>query len=257
MPFTKVLWIVTMDEAAEARLLRNAKTARVQTVCIRSTSPRLPGAIRRFQQQNMKVYAWRWPAASPTQSKSPHYFATDEANFVVEELIPAGLDGYIVDPESEGDGAANDWNHTSLAPLARSFCQKIRNAAPAGFHFGITSGCTYPSHGMRPNIPWAEFAAASDALYPQTYWGMVNSHEDAIDINGGSPDAAIDRGLASWKPIASGKLIVPMAGELDVITTDEIAGYGVRLQREGINEAHFYADSADVPPENYGAIAAL
>jgi len=257
MAFTKVLWIVSMDEAAEGRLVQNAQTAGVGTVCIRSTSPRLPGAISRLHQQNIKVYAWRWPAASPVQSKSPHYFAVDEANFVTEQLLPAGLDGYIVDPESEGDGAANDWNHASLAPVARAFCDKSRNAAPAGFHFGITSGCAYPSPTMRPNIPWAEFVAASDALYPQTYWGMVNSHDDAIDINGGTPDTAIDRGLGSWKSIASGKLIVPMAGELDVITADEIAAYGARLQSEGISEAHFYADSADVPPENYAAIAAL
>ena len=261
MAFTKVLWIVSMNQAAEERQLKNVQTAGVQIVCIRSTSPRLPSAIGRFHQQNIKVYAWRWPAASPTESSSPHYFAMDEANFVVQQLVPAGLDGYIVDPESEADGAANDWNHTALAPLARSFCKTIRDGAAAAglanFHFGITSGCTYPSPGMRPNIPWAEFVAASDALYPQTYWGMLNSHEDAIDINGGSPDKAIDRGLASWKSIASGKPVIPMAGELDVIADDEIAAYGARLRQEGINEAHFYADSDDAPPENYAAIARL
>jgi hypothetical protein len=86
---------------------------------------------------------------------------------------------------------------------------------------------------------------------------MLNSHEEAVDINGGTPDKAIDRGLATWALIADGKPIVPMAGELDVITDGEIAAYAARLRREGINEAHFYADSDDVPPENYAMIASL
>jgi hypothetical protein len=257
MPIAKVLWVVSMNEAAEGRLLENALTAKADIVCIRSTSNRLPGAIGRFKQRNMKVYAWRWPAVLPNAGRAPHYFAMDEANFVVEELIPAGLDGYIVDPESERNGEVNDWNHKSLAPLARAFCKKIKDAATPTFHFGITSGCAYPSPGNRPNIPWEEFVTASDALYPQTYWGMLNSHEEAVDINGGTPDKAIDRGLATWALIADGKPIVPMAGELDVITDGEIAAYAARLRREGINEAHFYADSDDVPPENYAMIASL
>jgi hypothetical protein len=257
MAITKVLWIVDMDQPAdETRLLQNAKTAGAQTVCIRTTSQRLPGAIGRFHAQSIKVYAWRWPAVRPTPASTSHYYAMDEAGYVAEQLIPAGLDGYIVDPESENDGKINDWNDTALAGLARDFCQKIKAAAPAGFHFGITSGCAYPSPNMRPEIPWAEFVAASDALYPQTYWQM-RQNDDAIAINGGTPDKAIDRGLASWKLIAAGKPIVPMAGELDVVGDDEIGAYAARLRHEGVGEAHFYADSDNVAPENYTALATL
>ena len=256
MPTTKIIWIVSMDQQGEARLLQNAKAAGAQAVCIRSTSLELPGAIGRFHRQNIKVYAWRWPAVVPG-APGAHYFAMDEAKFIAEQLIPAGLDGYIVDPESENDGGLNDWNHATLAPLARSFCNMIKEAAPAGFHFGITSGCAYPSPGMRPNIPWAEFVAASDALYPQTYWRMLNNHDDAIDINGGTPDKAIDRGLASWKLIAAGKPLIPMAGELEVVSGDEIAAYGARLLQEGIDSAHFYTDADNVLPDNYTAIGNL
>ena len=35
---------------------------------------------------------------------------------------------------------------------------------------GTTSGCTYPAPTGKPDIPFAEFFAGSDALYPQTYW---------------------------------------------------------------------------------------
>lgn len=261
MPITKVLWIVDMDRPAdETRLLQNAKAAGAQIVCLRSTGKRLPDAIGRFHGQGIKVYAWRWPAVRPTPNSASHYYAMDEAAFVAGHLIPAGLDGYIVDPESEGDGAVNDWNDTGLAGLAREFCRTIRDSANqaglAGFHFGVTSGCAYPSPNMRPDIPWAEFVAASDALYPQTYWEMRTGN-DAIAINGGTPDKAIDRGLASWRHIAAGKAILPMAGELDVIGDDEIGLYGARLRQEGVAAAHFYADSDNAAPENYAAIANL
>src|SRR3954451_1745395 len=255
MPLTKVIWTVAMDQAGEARLLQHAQTARAQIVCIRTTNSRLGDAIGRFLQQNIKVYGWRWPAVKPTPTSTTHYYAADEAAFVAQQLIPAGLDGYIVDPESDAAGAVNDWNDTSHAPLARAFCKTIKDAAPAGFHFGITSGCVYPRLDNRPHIPWAEFVAASDALYPQTYWRMRDQHGQIKDINGGSPDSAIDRGLDAWGRIAAHKPIVAMAGELELVTADELAAYGIRTLHEGMAEAHFYADSGEVPAGNLTAIA--
>ena len=258
----KVIWIVDMmNSAAEDRLLRNAQTVGADAVCIRTTNSRLPGAIDRFHQQQIKVYAWRWPAVRQVQDDLTHHYAADEANYVVQRLIPAGLDGYIVDPESEPNRAVDDWNNRSLAPLARSFCQTIKaGAAEAGidhFRFGVTSGCNYPSHTGKPNIPWGEFIGASDAVYPQTYWRMTVGQGETIDINGGTPSAAINRGKAAWSPVAGGKPIIYMAGELDLITAAELAAYGVRAQAEGNTEFHFYADNANIPAANYQEIRTL
>src|SRR5271169_1520433 len=142
----------------------------------------LSGAIRRFHDKNIKVYAWRWPAVRQVETDSPHHYAIDEAEYVVETLIPAGLDGYIVDPESDSGRSLDDWNKSSLAPLARSFCDTIKaGAAAAGvdhFRFGVTSGCNYPSHAGKPDIPWSEFIGASDAVYPQTYWRMTVGRDE-------------------------------------------------------------------------------
>lgn len=237
MPLTKVLWAIDIDPT---KLLQHAQTSKVQVVCIRTTNSHLRSAIGQFHQHGIKVYGWRWPAVK-ADTHSPHHFATDEANFVVQQLIPAGLDGYIVDPESDSNRTIDDWNHESLAPLARAFCHTIKSAAPAGFHFGITSGCAYPNLDNRPHIPWAEFVAASDALYPQTYWRMQGDH-GPIDINGGTPDKAIDRGLSAWGRIATRKPILPMAGELDLVTAHELGAYGARIMQDHRAEAHFYVD---------------
>jgi hypothetical protein len=187
------------------------------------------------------VFGWRWPGVKPQNpTTSIHHFADDEAKFVAEQLIPAKLDGYIVDPESEGDHGASDWNDAMLSPLAQSFCKTITDAATAAglaqFKFGTTSGCTYPSPTSRPNIPWAQFVAASAALYPQTYWRMTGNNGQLVDINGGNPNSAADRGKADWQPIAHGKPIVYMAGELDLVTADEIRAYGARAKHDGQRE---------------------
>ena len=54
-----------------------------------------------------------------------------------------------------------------------------------------------------------------------------------------------------------GKPIVPMAGEVDVVTTDEIAAYGVELAKMNVREGHFYTDNGKIPVPNLAAIKAL
>jgi hypothetical protein len=248
----KILWIVGMNaDAAERQLSKHALAIDATAVCIRTSSTRMPDAIKRFHDLGMKVYAWRWPSARRAS-------AMKEANNVASNLIPGGLDGYIVDPESDKKGASNDWNDKSLAPLAADFCKLITDAAPKSFVFGTTSGCAYPAAGQKPNIPWKEFFTASDVLLPQTYWRWTNPETGQVGqkINGGRPDAAIAKAMPSWTDKGLGKPIVPMAGEIDVVTADELTAYGAALAKMGVKEGHFYTDG-DIPVANLAAMKAL
>jgi hypothetical protein len=249
----KVLWIVNMNtDALETAFSKHALAIGATAVCIRTSSTRLPDTIKRFHDIGIKVYAWRWPSATKAGAQK-------EADNVADDLIPAGLDGYVVDPESDKAGAANDWNRTELAPLAAQFCATIKRAAPASFVFGTTSGCSYPSPKMKPKIPWKEFFSASDVLLPQTYWRWTNpsTGQSGQKINGGTPAAAIAKGVPAWKAGSLGKPIVPMAGEVDVVTTDEIAAYGMELAKMNVREGHFYTDNGKIPVPNLAAIKAL
>jgi len=250
---SKFLWIVNMNtEAAEIAFSKHALAMDATGVCIRTSAKRFPDTIKRFHDLGMKAYAWRWPPATDAGSQK-------EADFVATKLIPKGLDGYIVDPESDAAGAINDWNRTKCAPFAKAFCKTIKDAAPPSFVLGTTSGCAYPAKGQRPNIPWAEFFGASNALYPQCYWRWTNpeSGQRGQKINGGTPQKAIDKGVTAWKPASLGKRIVPMAGEVDVVTPDEIAGFGVALAAMSVKEGHFYTDNGLIPVANLAAMKAL
>jgi hypothetical protein len=57
--------------------------------------------------------------------------------------------------------------------------------------------------------------------------------------------------------VPPGKNIVPMAGELKLITAAEIAAFGAEMAQRGITDLHFYTDEPGVPPANFAAIAAL
>jgi hypothetical protein len=266
----KFLWIVAMNkDAEETAFAKHALAIGATGVCIRTSSTRLPSAIARFKALNMKVYAWRWPGVIPGPSKT-HYYALDEANFVATQLIPNGLDGYIADPESDGHinketgkPLPNDWDQKKLAPIAQQFCKIIKDAAKGKtFVFGTTSGCGYPGPKGKPNIPWADFFAASDLLLPQSYWRWTHQDEktgkDVIsNINGGTPAKAVARALAAWQPKSMGKTILPMAGEVDVITPAEIADYGKELAALGVTEGHFYTDNGNIPVLNLAAMKAL
>ena len=64
-------------------------------------------------------------------------------------------------------------------------------------------------------------------------------------------------GSQAWTPIAAGKAIVPMAGELAVVTANQIRAFGDKLTALGVRQAHFYTDTADAPAANLLAIRML
>jgi hypothetical protein len=252
----KVLWIVGMDAASEKRLLDHAKKARMDAVCIRTDNRILPQAIKRFQAQGLKVYGWRWPAVIPKPNSTTHYYAADEARYVAGTLIPAGLDGYIIDPESDRGSPSNDWNKGGLETLARDFCNTIRTAGGRQFAFGVTSGCDYAT--SKKKMPWSILADASDALFPQAYWRWTNPVTGRKqNINGGTPDKAMDRGLASWRKLPGRKPIIPMSGEIDVIDAEEIPAYAARVRAEGGDQYHFYTDGSAVAEAKLTVIGAI
>jgi hypothetical protein len=250
----KILWTVFMRNAAEEnKLLQHAQAAGATAVAVRTSNLRIAAAIGRFHAQGIKVYAWRWPACR-TGSTLPHYYAIDQANYVANTLIPAGLDGYFPDIESDNDGGLNDWDRTGLGPLAAQFCTIIRDAAPQNFVLALTSGAGQPHNN--PNIPWQQFVQGSDYLLPQTYWRM-DTAQGPKNINGGTPAAALARGDQHWAPIAAGRTVVPMLGELAVVTPAEIASYGALLVARGEKRLHVYTDTGGVQAAQLAAIAAL
>jgi hypothetical protein len=259
----KALWAENMDSQADVdRIFKNAQLMGAGAVAIRTTSDIIPAAITRFHGSGIQVYGWRWPAV--VQHAGGRY-AIDEANFVAQTLIPAGLDGYIVDPESESNNKAyNDWNRTDIpvpvAQLATSFCQIILGAAHAGgnnnFLFGLTSGGNYPA--TYNNLPWKQFVAASNAVFPQLYWRARDDSNVCQLVRDGTPNTAFNDCLPCWRAIAQGKPIIPIGGEISCVPdVAEIATFGNLAKAAQLATMHFYTDDTDLTAAVCNAIKAL
>jgi hypothetical protein len=250
----KVLWSYDPDQAG---LLDKARTINASAVCIRTDLAWLPAAIPQFKQHDIAVYGWRWPAIRPTTTPPPHYYADDEANYVVTELIPSGLAGYIVDAESDGPKAPErEWDSkvVDTKTLAATFCKTIKDAgmkAIPTFLFGMTSGGTYPK--AYPQIPWAEFVAASQALYPQVYW-----YKDKQQYPGRStPQDSYNTCIPLWQKIAAGKPLIPIIGEIASVTSQEIASYSAIITANKLTEVHMYTYDGGVSLQNWTAMKNL
>jgi FAD/FMN-containing dehydrogenase len=144
--------------------------------------------------------------------------------------------------------------------LATTFCKIIRDAAQAAgkidFLLGLTSGGNYPA--TLHHLPWQQFVAASDALFPQLYWRARDEHNVCKLVRDGTPDTAFDACLPSWRAIAQGKPIIPMGGEISCIpNTAEIAAFGARANTEQLAKMHFYTDDAHLTAEVCAAIKLL
>jgi hypothetical protein len=248
----KILWIVTGEQND---LLAHAKRIEASAVAIRTDNHWLRGSIAVFHAAGIKVYGWRWPGVRPTDDP-PNYYAPDQANYVANVLIPAGLDGYIADIESDGSAAPNrDWNNRSLAPVADKFSSVIKNAGRArnpNFLFGVTSGFDFPT--AYPHIPWDSFLAYCDAVYPQVYW----RGDGGAVLAGGTAQSAYTRSWASWKTLELGAIpIVPIIGQIANITPQSIGDFGTIMKQNQMNEVHFYTDVAGLPDATYATMASL
>lgn len=243
---TKVLWLVNGDQNT---FLAHAKQIGSGAVAVRTDNHWLASGIAAFHAAGIKVYGWRWPGVIATNDP-PNYFAPDQAQFVVNTLIPRGLDGYIADIESDGTAhPGRDWNNRALAPMATDFARLISGAgkkAKPDFIFGISSGFDYPT--AFAHIPWDAFLCFSDAVYPQVYWRGDGGAVQA----GGTPQKAYDRTLLSWKTLdLGGKPIIPIIGQIAHVTPQSIADFRSLIANDGLTQVHFYCDDAAIPQANY------
>jgi hypothetical protein len=234
---TKVLWVVNYPDGSLDSFIEMASFIGATAVAIRTDND-LDAAIPRFHSTGIKVYGWRWPSADRVQ-------ALAEAQRVVD-WYGRGLDGYYVDPEG-APGHHYDWNLDGLAPIAKEFCETITQADPHK-SFGTTSH--FRAEKIYSKLPWTTFFQYSNILLPQAYWKVAGGL-----VNGGDPQQNYDTSLAEWSA-AGGSLsaIIPMAGELEFSTAENINSYAQEAAQQGKTELHFYAATKNVPSAVWEAI---
>jgi len=260
----KVLWIWRYD-GHEKTVQEHVDASGADTICLNTITHQFKETMDYYQQKmNKTVWAWRWPGTKPADGYGWHYFIRDQAAYV-STLIKSGLQGFIVDPESNENKKPNDWaqdevDGNKLKDLATEFWTTLKGAAKGkNVLFGMTSGNTFPAQESKKLIPWSEFAAPCQALYPQSYWRAWSldkqTKKEIVKDLYPTPDDAIDAGLKAWQKLGAGKKIIPMAGEIELATKEEIASYAARMAKLNLNELHFYVDNFYEDDNHHGVLA--
>src|SRR5262249_53200522 len=269
----KALWIEFMNEGNKARVLSDVKASGVNIICVRTETPLLPALMKTFKEQmKLKVYGWMYPhLTSMTDHPDPTKparggYAKHEADYVAQTLIPAGLDGYIMDIESHNGGANKnaDWDRKDmdLTPLATYYTTTIKKAAGQAnrpFVIGFTSHVN--CFNIYPGTPWAQFKAVTDVMFPQTYWRKLNDANKCVDTtidpknHTSSPEYAMDFGFKNYS--IWNKRIIPMAGEIRCCTADQLKRFGAHAATHGVSEGHFYVSYDNIPPDVLNTVKQL
>jgi hypothetical protein len=234
----KVLWVVNYPDLDW--FIERAVFIKATAVAIRTDND-LADAIPAFHAKGIKVYGWRWPSAQRDR-------ALKEADSVVKWL-DQGLDGYYVDPEG-APGNHFDWDQNDLETLAEDFCKRITAASP-NKPFGVTSH--FRGRKVFEKLPWKAFIKHATVLLPQAYWRVEQG-----TVTGGDPKKNYLTSINEWEALGSPKnLIVPMAGELERSTAEEIQRYAAAATAQGISSLHFYTATKAIKPGVWKAIANL
>jgi hypothetical protein len=108
------------------------------------------------------LQAWGW-----------HYIYGDdpigEANRAIARIKTLGVDGYVIDAESQFESA-------SMATAATKFASTLRNAYP-DLTIALSS-FRFPTY--HPSFPWVNFLTYCDINMPQVYW--VEAHNPATQL---------------------------------------------------------------------------
>jgi hypothetical protein len=102
----------------EERVAKHIEDSGANLLCVRTSSAKLQDLVPVYHQMGLRVYGWKWAHVVPSSPTDP-YFVVNETKHVVNDLIPAGLDGYIFDIESD-DGhppTPHDWDNRDIREL--------------------------------------------------------------------------------------------------------------------------------------------
>jgi hypothetical protein len=253
----KMLWIAFHHQPDD--LVKTAHYIGAWAVAVRTANPLDRTIIGKYHAAGLKVYGWLFPSVIEGQGQ----YVSVEAAHVAKDLIPAGLDGYFIDPEGAAD--PRNWDQTGLDQVARGFCKTVLDAVPPGrvFQFGLTSH--YRARDTYPNLPWDAFLPSCDLLVPQSYW-RYRDDDGTVKDEGNGPAANYRQGVTCWARLHGRGKIIPMAGELGVVNAPDLiihaqtaAGrdLGTALTDGIETELYYYTDDLTIPQANLDTIRNL
>jgi len=163
-----------------------------------------PSIIQQFKTRGIEVYGWGYHYGTPD---------IDDQASAVKQALSCGLDGYILDVETEVE-------NRSTHPNLKNLLQDLRPLVSSG-SLGYTS---FGNPEFHPDVPWQILDLLCDLAFPQIYfekWTFGVTNEDEVQTC-----------LQAHKNMGLAKPILPIWGsEPDSINPASVGELQVYLNR--------------------------
>jgi len=168
--YGKGIWIHRLSECEGGdigRIIKNCTKTGVKWIALKGGDGRFlwehqlnPSVIQQFQGSGIKVFGWQYIYAKYNGGPYNTGGTPEQEAEVANEILEAGVDGFIIDVEDYYEGRVNE---------ATTYLVSIRSEHPGSF----IAYCTYSTPEWHPDIPYREFGNYSDAVVPMAYWGAT------------------------------------------------------------------------------------
>lgn len=138
----------------------------------------VPPVLSALRDRNIEVWGWHYVYG---------YEPEAEADIAIQRIQQLGVDGYVIDAESQYEEPGRD-------VAARLFMSRLRAALPT-FPIALSS-FRFPTY--HPTFPWQAFLEQCDINMPQVYW--VGAH---------NPGDQLIRCLREFEAITPFRPIIP------------------------------------------------
>lgn len=173
----------------------------------------VPPVVQALQQRNVHVWGWHYVYG---------YDPVKEANIAIKRIQETGVEGYVIDAESQYEESGKD-------AAARLFMDLLRQALPV-FPMALSS-FRYPNY--HPMLPWEAFLEKCDYNMPQVYWELAHN-----------PGEQLIRCVNEFLKITPFRPIIPtgaayMRGDWEV-TSDDIIEFFNTARTLNLEAANFW-----------------
>ncbi len=111
--------------------------------------------VQALHAQGIQAWGWHYVYGSSPQA---------EASIAIQRIKELGVDGYVIDAESE-------YKKPGRRAAATQFMAQLRASLP---NYPIAL-CSYRYPSYHPELPWREFLERCDLNMPQVYWMQAHN----------------------------------------------------------------------------------
>lgn len=174
----------------------------------------IPAVVSALRAKGIGVWGWHYVYG---------YEPAGEAAIAISQIKKYGMDGYVIDAESE-------YESKTMTTAASTYMTALRKGLPSK----PIALCSFRWPTYHPNFPWTTFLNKCDYNMPQVYW--MGAH---------NPTNQLNRTYTEFKAITPFRPIIPTGPAFSesgwTPTSDDLLGFLKAAKSLGMTGVNFFS----------------